>query len=496
MNNNQLHMSNRKKYTGKRFNIYIILWSLIIIGSVYLLIRFAAISFSEEIGQAEVSYKNAVIYYIGNKVMETGSPIVGYTTAKQEEEAPFPFSFIENPFSVQYFIQDKSKLMAKAKEYSLNEDYILDDRKEGVTSKTVMNSDLERIEEATNRDGNSGEAIEDASLVPVLSNIKTYALDTKLLSKEYILTNGAIYNEQAYQYFDAMGRDLDFSEGRLEMGYSKGEIPIREKEENEVIETSSPGNVVDYTMEQLKDLNFLVRNFYIVDSSTKVTEDLFNAEELLAKDMKLKQSNDAPQILIYHTHSQETYSDSRDKEASDTVVGVGSYLEQILKDRYGYNVLHDTSTYDIIDGQLDRNKAYNKALDGITKILEENPTIEVVIDLHRDGAAKRSTLIDGEETAQIMLFNGLSRDENGPITHLDNPNLQDNLAFSLQLQLKGIDLYPGLFYKNYLQCWRYNMHVRKKSILMELGTDKNSLQSAKNAMVPFAEVLNDVLQGK
>ncbi len=496
MNNNQIHIPNKKRYTGKRFNIYVILWSLIIIGSVYLLLRFTAISFSEEIGQAEVSYKNAMIYYIGNKVMETGSPLVSYTIAKQKEEAPFPFSIIDNSFSVQYFVRDKSKLMARAKEYSLNEDYILVDPEDEMSSTTVMNTETEQIDEATNRDGNSGEALEEASLIPVLSNIKTYALDTKLLSKEYILTNGAIYNEQAYEYFDVINSGMEFSEGRLEMGYAEGELPIREHEENEVIETSSPGNVVDYTMEQLKDLNFLVRNFYIVDSSTKITEDLFNAEELLAKDMKLKQSNDAPQILIYHTHSQETYSDSKDNELSDTVVGVGSYLEKILKDRYGYNVLHDTSTYDIIDGQLDRNKAYNKALDGISKILEENPTIEVVIDLHRDGAPKRSTVIDGEETAQIMLFNGLSRDENGPITHLDNPNLQDNLAFSLQLQLKGIDLYPGLFYKNYLQCWRYNMHVRKKSILMELGTDKNSLQSAKNAMEPFAEVLNEVLQGK
>jgi stage II sporulation protein P len=213
-------------------------------------------------------------------------------------------------------------------------------------------------------------------------------------------------------------------------------------------------------------------------------------------DMKMKQKNDAPQILIYHTHSQEAYSDSRQGEADDTVVGMGNYLTQILKDRYHYNVIHDTSTYDIIDGQLDRNKAYNKAEAGITKILEENPSIEVVIDLHRDGVDKRSTILDGEETAQIMLFNGLSRNENGPLTNLDNPNLQNNLAFSLQLQLKAVDMYPGLFYKNYLQSLRYNMHVRPKCLLMELGTYKNSLQSAKNAMEPFAEILNAVLKGQ
>jgi stage II sporulation protein P len=492
MNNHNIRFPSKKRHPGYRFNIYFILWTLIIIGSVYLLLRFAAISFSEEIGQAEIDYREAVIYYIGNKVMEKGSPLISYTMAKNREEAPFPFSVIDNPFSVGHFIKDKSRLMAMAKEYDLNESYVLEEQKETASTSTMntktgikLGGDLENS--ATEQE---------TEQTAMRSGIKIYSLEQGSLSKEYILTNGAIHNQHALQYFYAMNGQLGLSEERLEIGYAEGEIPIREHENDEVIETSNPGNVVDYTMEQLKDLNFLVRNFYIVDPSTRITEDLFNAEELLAKDMKLKQSSEAPQILIYHTHSQEAYSDSRDNEASDTVVGVGSFLEQILKDRYGYNVIHDTTVYDIIDGKLDRSEAYNKALAGITKILGENPTIEVVIDLHRDGAPRRSTIIDGEETAQIMLFNGLCRDENGPLTRLDNPNLQDNLAFSLQLQLKGIDLYPGLFYKNYLQCWRYNMHVREKTILMELGTDKNSLQSAMNAMEPFAEVLNEVLEGR
>ncbi len=501
MNNYNFPISNKKRSSGKRFNIYIILWTLIIIGSVYLLLRFAAISFSKEIGQAEVSYKDAVVYYIGNKVIETGSPLISYTMAKQVEEAPFPLSIIDNPLYVQHFVTERSRLMARAKEYSLNEDYVISNPEEEWTSTTTMNSktekiEVEEIEAASYKEGDTEDNSEYSSRVPALSNRRTYMLEDGKLSKEYILTNGSIYNEHAYEYFYSMDHSLQLSEGRLEMGYAMGELPFIEKDEEEVIETSNPGNVIDYTMEQLKDTGFLVRNFYIVDPSTRVTEDLFNAEKLLSKDMKLQQSNEAPQILIYHTHSQEAYSDSRENEVADTVVGVGRFLKQILEDRYGYNVIHDTTTYDIVDGKLDRNKAYNKALEGITKTLEENPSIEVVIDLHRDGTTKRSTIIDGEETAQIMLFNGLSRNENGPIVYLDNPNLQDNLAFSLQLQLKGIDLYPGLFYKNYLKCWRYNLHVRPKSILMELGTNRNTLQSAKNAMEPFAEVLNSVLKGE
>ena len=95
-----------------------------------------------------------------------------------------------------------------------------------------------------------------------------------------------------------------------------------------------------------------------------------------------------------------------------------------------------------------------------------------------------------------MLFNGLSRDKKGPITYLDNPNLADNLAFSLQLQIKSLEKYPGLFFKNYLKYLRFNLHLRPKALLIELGTENNTLQSAKNSMVYLAEILDDVFKDK
>jgi stage II sporulation protein P len=289
---------------------------------------------------------------------------------------------------------------------------------------------------------------------------------------------------------------------QLQIGYLQGEISRKESQEegslsnDAAVETATSGKATQYTLEQLKDINFLVNNFYIVDPSTKITDSLFDGEKLVGKDMTIKQTSDAPQILIYHTHSQEGYINSRPGKVEDTVVGVGSYLMKILEEDYGYNVIHDTSEYDLVNGVLDRDVAYNQAKAGITKILEKNPTIEVVIDLHRDSPAARNTVVNGKETAQIMLFNGLSRDQKGPITYLDNPSLQDNLAFSLQLQLKSKEKYPGLFFKNYLKCYRYNLHVRPKSILIELGTEQNTLESAMNAMDPFAEILDSVLQGK
>jgi stage II sporulation protein P len=254
-----------------------------------------------------------------------------------------------------------------------------------------------------------------------------------------------------------------------------------------------------FTVEQLLNRTFLYNNFYIVDKSTKVDDDLFNAKEMLEKDMTMKQQKDKPQILIYHTHSQEAFSDSRPGIEEDTIVGVGTHLAQILTEEYGYNVIHDKTYYDIVNGSLDRNLAYNKAEPGITKILEENPTIEVVIDLHRDdgNGKKRVTKINGVQTAQIMLFNGLSTNSKGEsITYLDNPNLQNNLAFGLKLQLEGREKYPGLFIKNYLKAYRYNLHVRAKSILAETGTDSNTVDEAINAMDFLADILHNVLSGE
>jgi stage II sporulation protein P len=403
------------------------------------------------------------------------------------------------------YLTDNSELVVKAKENapetngtSSISDYLRDRSK--TYEETINTKSKEEINDNISLTNESDNPKEDRYRMHIDSGLKYNQITSSYVSLEYMLTNGAFYNDKQAAFY--VTNSAEKENNLLEIGSIYGNIKMGETEDNNtevssVIEASNPGNVIEYTMEQLKDTTFLVRNFYIVDPATKVTENLFDAQKLLSKDMKLKQGKDAPQILIYHTHSQETYIDSRENEKADSIVGVGSFLTQILEDRYGYKVIHDTTCYDIIDGILNRNKAYNMAEDGISKILKDNPTIEVVIDLHRDGSPeKRSTIINGEETAQIMMFNGLSRDQNGPITYLENPYLEDNLAMSLQLQLKAIDLYPGLFYKNYLHCYRYNMHVRPKSILMELGTDKNTLQSAKNAMEPFAKVLNAVLQGE
>ena len=249
-----------------------------------------------------------------------------------------------------------------------------------------------------------------------------------------------------------------------------------------------------YVLEQLMDYDFLIKHFYSVHTSTTAGRDLMNARDLLSRDMTMKGDDSKPQILIYHTHSQEAYKDSG---PGQTVVGVGDCLTRLLEAK-GYNVYHDKSVYDLKNGQLDRSKAYNYALDGITNILQQNPSIEVVLDIHRDGVGESLhlvTQVDGRDTAQIMFFNGLSQTPEGPIEYLQNPYREDNLAFSLQMQLGAAAYYPGFTRKIYLKGLRYNEHLRPKSSLIEVGAQTNTYEEALNAMEPLSELLDMVLQG-
>ena len=257
--------------------------------------------------------------------------------------------------------------------------------------------------------------------------------------------------------------------------------------------------VTDISLEQFQDFDFVIRNFYTVDSTTSITSEQLNAPALVQMDLRMKTGNDQPQILIYHTHSQEEFIDSVSGDASTTIVGVGSYLAQILKEDYGYNVIHVTDTFDIVDGKLDRNQAYSYAQERISQVLEENPSIEVIIDLHRDGVADDQRLVtdlNGKQTAKVMFFNGLSRTrQNVEISYLPNPYIQDNLAFSLQMMLACEKYYPDFARTIYLRGYRYNLHLRPKTLLVECGAQTNTVEEEMNAMEPLADVLNKVLTG-
>lgn len=268
-----------------------------------------------------------------------------------------------------------------------------------------------------------------------------------------------------------------------------------QKVEDQVLveETLSDGKVQEISREKLNDFDYLLQNFYNVDSTTTITGSQLNAQELLGMDLTIKTPADQPQILIYHTHSQEMYADSDPNDVMTGVMGAGEYLKQLLEG-YGFSVIHHMGQYDVGD----RDHAYSNAEDAIAQILEENPSIEVVIDLHRDSVERHMVRnVNGVEMAPVMFFNGLSyTNALGNITYLDNPNLKGNLAFSLQMQIAAEEYYPNLTRPIYLKGYRYNMHFREKTLLVELGSYTNTQGEIYQSLVPLADLLDKVLHNK
>ncbi len=253
---------------------------------------------------------------------------------------------------------------------------------------------------------------------------------------------------------------------------------------------------VDMSIEKLRDFDYLLSNFYTVDSSTMIGPEQLNADDLLSRSMKIDNTTGGPKVIIFHTHSQEEFVDSTPGDPATSIVGMGDYLTELLNEK-GIETIHDTGVYDIINGQLDRSNAYENAEASVRPLIEANPTLEVAIDLHRDGVAEGTHLvteINGKPTAKIMYFNGLSRTRtNGDIDYLYNPYIQDNLAFSLQMQLASESLYPGFVRHIYLRAYRYNLHLLPKSLLVEAGAQTNTVEEMRNAMEVLADTLAHVI---
>ena len=189
-----------------------------------------------------------------------------------------------------------------------------------------------------------------------------------------------------------------------------------------------------------------------------VKKDELDAENLLGKDLSLDMDTGGYKVLIYHTHGSEAFADSRPGEVDDTVIGLGNRLAEILTDTYG---------------------------------------IPVIIDLHRDGVPDDTHLVtdvDGKPTAQIMLLNGMCRDEDGnDVDYWSNDNKVDNMAFALQTYLAGRANYGDMMRKIYISTSRYNMDLMPHAMLAEIGAQTNTVEEEYNAIEPFAAMLAKVL---
>ena len=288
----------------------------------------------------------------------------------------------------------------------------------------------------------------------------------------------------------------------MEPGDTEPETPPSEENrsgENTAKEQETvalPHPQIDLSQAKLADFDYVMNQFFILDSNTETNAQQISAPRFLKEDLSVKKDSSVPQILIYHTHSQEAFADSVPGDVNTGIVGVGQCLTKILTEQYGYRVLHHTGQYDVET----RDNAYSRALPAVEQILAENPSIQVIIDLHRDEVAEETKLvtdIQGRPTARFMFFNGLSRTrKTGDIDYLANENQEANLAFSFQMQLKAAEYYPGLTRRIYLKGYRYNMHLRPRTLLVELGAQNNTVEEAINACDPLAHILDMVLKGE
>lgn len=309
----------------------------------------------------------------------------------------------------------------------------------------------------------------------------------------------AMENEQAKQILaensQASSEVTETQNADTQVDETKAQETIVEEKPDSQSEETKDQRKVKINRKKLEDFDYLRQTFYQIDNMTTIGKDQLCVEKLLNPDMTVDTSVDGPEILIYHTHSQEGYKDSKPGDLSESVVGLGDTLTKLLEEQ-GFTVLHDKGTYDLPD----RDHAYSTAAPEIEQIIKDNPSIQVVIDLHRDGVAESTRLVteqDGKKMAQIMFFNGLSRTTSiGDIAYLKNPYIEDNLAFSFQMQLAAAEYYPGLTRRIYLKGYRYNMHFCPKSLLVEVGAQTNTLKEAQNSMEPLADLLGKVLSGE
>lgn len=229
----------------------------------------------------------------------------------------------------------------------------------------------------------------------------------------------------------------------------------------------------------------------------------FDAAALITQPLSLKCETDEPLVLIIHTHATEAYTMTAETQYHETsayrtddtahnVVRVGQALTDRLND-LGIATLHDTQLHDL-DGY---NDAYDRSGASVVDYLTRYPSIQIVIDVHRDaaddgagGQLALTTQTDSGECAQLMLVMGT---EMGGYPH---PNWRESLSLAMKLQAQGEKATSGLFRPLSLRASRFNEHLAPYGLLLEVGTAGNTLPQAERSAERFAEALAQVLCGE
>lgn len=226
-----------------------------------------------------------------------------------------------------------------------------------------------------------------------------------------------------------------------------------------------------------------------------------DAQKLINEKLSFSIKNDAPQVLIVHTHSSEAFTPygrdyyvptdpDRTEDENFNIMKVGAVMAKTLNDM-GINTLHDKTLHDYPS----YNGSYKNCLATVQRYLKEHPSIKVVLDIHRDAIAtsdgkklKVCTTIDDKKTAQVMIVCGT----NG--SGLEHPSWKENLKLAMRFQAKMNQLYPNLARPLSLVNERYNMHASKGALLIEVGSNGNTLEEAINGGTLCAISIANVLE--
>jgi len=227
-------------------------------------------------------------------------------------------------------------------------------------------------------------------------------------------------------------------------------------------------------------------------------------EKMLKEPLNIKFDRKGPKILIYHTHTTESYLRSLDqleegnvasssRDSKYNMIRIGNELANQLEKKYGIDVIHNGTTHDYPS----HSSAYSNSLRTIDKYLKSYPSIKITLDIHRDAVAKDKpklrvvTEINGKKTAKIMFVVGT----NG--TGLDHPNWKENLKLAIKLQENLNSQHPDLTRPIYISNNRYNQHLASGGgLIIEIGADGNTLDEALESIKYLAKAINDVINGK
>ena len=218
----------------------------------------------------------------------------------------------------------------------------------------------------------------------------------------------------------------------------------------------------------------------------------FSSEELLNRPLPYQPDTGGYKVLIVHTHTTESYFPTdRSNDETKNMIQVGKEFTAILEQN-GIQTLHITKVHDV-----PYTTSYKKSLESVNQALANHPSIEVVIDLHRDALydengekIKPLAHINQIPSAQVMIVTGT---EKGGLPH---PNWDDNLAFAIKIQNDLMKSYPGLSRPIDLRKERFNTHTTKNSIIFEIGSNGNTIEEAINGAKFAAQSVANVLLSK